>query len=970
MVIALGLTVAAACYWYFRGKGSENSAPNLSESEKLNLLNMAESGTSEQVQDAILRLSGATSLDDLQATIKDALYLALPNVCEVVVYLLNPDTQELVSSDGLTHTLPKDGLGADVVRQRQRIQIDGIDPADPLSGLLKSGTKPIDDERIVLCSPVVEKEDDRVIALILSVSDELSGSDFKNLEFLEKQLAVCYHRIKKTMSPTPSHTNISNHVMKDKGPKHTESILELCAELYDQDAASLQLKVIKYLQDTTDAECGFLLLKSQEEELFCQVIGDKVLEEEVGFPAAFMMDTGNHQDHGDLHTTRDPLTLEDLHEEQRAFLARLLGYEIHSLLCVPVISKVSNELVALACLVNKNGATRFSGADINAVKQCFQYTATVLTSTVAFQKEQRLKNQTETLLKVAKNLFRQLDDLTVLLRGIMQEARNLTQAERCSVFLVEKETKELVAKVFDGIAADTENTVRFPQQQTEIRLPISQGIAGYVATTGEILNIKDAYSHRLFYRGMDEATGFRTRNILCFPIKDDNEVIGVAQLCNKKNGAYFTVFDVEIAKAFSVYCCISIVHGLMYQKVQDAQSRSRLANELMSYHMKVNEDDVAYMLNVTIPPISVYGENFSTFDYIPRSLQDKDLAMALMAMFDELGFVQKWKIRKETLTRFTLMMKRGYRDNPYHNWMHSFSVAHFCYLCIKNCDLAGKYLTDIEMLALFVGCIGHDIDHRGTNNSFQVASQSVLAALYSSEGSVMERHHFAQTVCILNLDSCNIFESMSEKSYRRVLDLIQHVILATDLAHHLRIIKDLQAMAENGWEDTEKCHKLVLCLLMTCCDLSDQTKSWQNSKTVAECVYKEFFSQGDLEKAMGRKPLDMMDRERACIPDLQIGFLEHICLPVFSVLGKVYPKAKQCLDAVQSHKSMWTRVSNRLKAGQLTSNSSLDIFEMDLDSEEERRHKEQAERLNSDSVREQPEDEVEADGDRHVENNV
>lgn len=59
------------------------------------------------------------------------------------------------------------------------------------------------------------------------------------------------------------------------------------------------------------------------------------------------------------------------------------------------------------------------------------------------------------------------------------------------------------------------------------------GIAGRVATTGEVLNIRDAYNHPLFYRGMDEVTGFKTRNILCFPIKDDQEVIGVAELCNK-----------------------------------------------------------------------------------------------------------------------------------------------------------------------------------------------------------------------------------------------------------------------------------------------------------------------------------------------------------------------------------------------------------------------------------------------------
>lgn len=58
--------------------------------------------------------------------------------------------------------------------------------------------------------------------------------------------------------------------------------------------------------------------------------------------------------------------------------------------------------------------------------------------------------------------------------------------------------------------------------QKEFRIPADQGIAGHVATTGQILNIKDAYSHPLFYRGVDDSTGFRTRNILCFPIKDEN----------------------------------------------------------------------------------------------------------------------------------------------------------------------------------------------------------------------------------------------------------------------------------------------------------------------------------------------------------------------------------------------------------------------------------------------------------------
>ena len=51
------------------------------------------------------------------------------------------------------------------------------------------------------------------------------------------------------------------------------------------------------------------------------------------------------------------------------------------------------------------------------------------------------------------------DDLTKLLREIMQEARNLTKAERCSVFLLEKDTNELVAKVFDGDVREKIQTV-------------------------------------------------------------------------------------------------------------------------------------------------------------------------------------------------------------------------------------------------------------------------------------------------------------------------------------------------------------------------------------------------------------------------------------------------------------------------------------------------------------------------------
>lgn len=59
-------------------------------------------------------------------------------------------------------------------------------------------------------------------------------------------------------------------------------------------------------------------------------------------------------------------------------------------------------------------------------------------------------------------------------------------------------------------------------------------------------------------------------------------------------------------------------------------------------------------------------------------------------------------------------------------------------------------------------------------------------------------------------------------------------------------------------------------------------KDWANTRLIAQQIYAEFFKQGDLEKAMGKEPVLMMDREQANIPKLQIEFLNNICLPAYT----------------------------------------------------------------------------------------
>lgn len=726
-------------------------------------------------------------------------------------------------------------------------------------------------------------------------------------------------------------------------------ILKLCESLWDTEANRLQHKVLRYVMERTNSENGFIVMRNIDtSELVCHCTGNEIFEEStyIENDSFFneIMQSGKtfkatHLNSEQEHTLLSILSVHNAYMNNENYVTNQnADIQIHSVLCSPVFTRSCDSPIAVVCLINKRDS-QFTQSDERIIEECFRFVAPILLSSLAYQNERYIRGRTEDMLKVARNIFTHMMDLTNLLLKIMQEAQNLTKAERCSVFLLDSETNVLVAKVLDGLPTAPNKNTRFTTADgkivtlpEEIRLSLNQGIAGYVATTGELLNIKDAYAHPLFYRGVDKETGFRTRNILCFPIKNEKDgIVGVAQLCNKINHPFFTRADEDVAKTFSIYCCISIVHSLMYKNVQDAQHRTKLANELMMYHMKVDEDKKNWLTTCEIKDINTFLPNASSFESLPRNIQpENETYLCTLSMFHSLNLINRWRISRRTLAQFILMVRRGYRNPAYHNWMHAFSVAHFVYVCIKNLPLANNQLDDIEILALFVASLCHDIDHRGTNNSFQVQSKSVLAALYSSEGSVLERHHFSQTICVLNTEGCNIFENVSKEDYGQLLDHIRDIILATDLSHHLRIMPKLEELSHRGYDGTKsEDHYLLLCLLMTSADLSDQTKSWNNTVYVAKLIYEEFFQQGDMEKSLGHNPIDSMDRERACVPNLQISFLDYIITPLYKVLNNLYPQCSSILDTIEKNRDNWKIILELVEKGYIKGNGS-EIFNHNL----------------------------------------
>ncbi|HEY7302901.1 MAG TPA: ATP-binding cassette domain-containing protein [Bryobacteraceae bacterium] len=132
--------------------------------------------------------------------------------------------------------------------------------------------------------------------------------------------------------------------------------------------------------------------------------------------------------------------------------------------------------------------------------------------------------------------------LDQILAAVVIKIRELLDADRGTIFLVDHEHGLLKSKI-----AETDDA-----EPLEITVPVSTGIAGSVARTGQTLNIPDPYSHPDFNRDVDRRTGYRTRSILCMPVFDRNKnVIAVAQLLNKRTGQAFSTSDEEAFRDFA-----------------------------------------------------------------------------------------------------------------------------------------------------------------------------------------------------------------------------------------------------------------------------------------------------------------------------------------------------------------------------------------------------------------------------------
>jgi adenylate cyclase len=236
---------------------------------------------------------------------------------------------------------------------------------------------------------------------------------------------------------------------------------------------------------------------------------------------------------------------------------RCSGCRIKSMMCGPV-KNLRGEIVGVIQIVNKRQGV-FDEMDEKLFRAFAYQTAISVENFRLYQRIVASHEKMAILLDVTTSLSRTLD-LDVLIDKIVSKISEILNAERSSLFLVDRTTGELWSKKAEGM------------KDAVIRFPVSGGLAGYVARTGEVINIKDAYEDPRFNPAFDKETGFRTKTVLAAPIFDrQGEIIGVTQAMNKEGGV-FEREDEDLLKLLSSEMAVALQNSQLYEDTTEMRN--------------------------------------------------------------------------------------------------------------------------------------------------------------------------------------------------------------------------------------------------------------------------------------------------------------------------------------------------------------------------------------------------------------
>eukprot|EP00002_Diphylleia_rotans_P025555 TRINITY_DN5053_c0_g1_i1.p1 TRINITY_DN5053_c0_g1~~TRINITY_DN5053_c0_g1_i1.p1 ORF type:complete len:1348 (+),score=245.05 TRINITY_DN5053_c0_g1_i1:52-4095(+) len=414
----------------------------------------------------------------------------------------------------------------------------------------------------LLCVPVSLHAHTRVADWVVAFcGDSFAAETITLLETLSCHVAISLSNIK---------SRSQQAYLRRKFQAMVEISHILSSELELEPLIRLMRQTSKDLLEAD--KCTLFLVIPEKRELWTKL--------EEGPEISFPMSSGIS---GYVASTGDTVNIPDAYKDSR-FCSDVdtdTGYRTRSILCMPV-KDGNGEIIGAIQMINKSSGP-FNEEDEELLHAFCTHAAVAIRNSRIYKQKQEEREKFQALAQIM-DVISSEHDLDPLVPILRLKSRELLDADKCTLFIVDEENKSMRTRLAEGM---------------DVSFPMSQGIAGYVASTGETLNIPDAYADPRFNRKFDTETGYCTRNILCMPVRssDDGAVVGSIQMINKRRGQ-FNKADEELLKAFAAHAAVAITNSKLYSEVKNTKrTLESILSSINSFVITFNMDGVLTSYN-------------------------------------------------------------------------------------------------------------------------------------------------------------------------------------------------------------------------------------------------------------------------------------------------------------------------------------------------------------------------------------
>jgi hypothetical protein len=388
-----------------------------------------------------------------------------------------------------------------------------------------------------------------------------------------------------------------------------------------------------------------------------------------------------------------------------------------------------------------------------------------------------------------------------------------------------------------------------------------------------------------------------------------SNIIRLIHKLEKEPGVASSPVAAELEQLLTALASTDLYHPQIQKLIESQDSDPVTRSHLVSVFMPRDYPGIPLIPTIHVfdasritPEVSRlkdWGFNFWTFSI-------EELEVFIFNMFESFDLIKAYSMKIPVLNQFIRIIRQHYFSNPYHNFQHAFAVVHSVFSILSNFGFS-KFFTQLDILALLLAALGHDLEHPGVNNAFLIKTNSPLAILYN-DSAVLENHHVSRLYQLLKNPAVNILADLSKEQFRALRKSMIDIIIATDMEQHFTLTTAFEQVLlkstqnEDAIEEssaatlTPELRTLTAQMVIKCADICNVALPYEVALPWFERIAMEFFVQGEFEKLKGFSPPPFMDKEIAKKPKISYDFSKFIGRSLFEILVKFDPACQECLE--------------------------------------------------------------------------